>query len=984
MNQFQKNLQRLAFLTPERADCIANTPCCRVNIATIEGKLNLQQEVAGESHYFHALNDPLKEAQKWFASLNLEGIQVLCVFGVGLGYYYEAAKGWLQDSNQYLVFLEHDPEVIHRLMETELGTQLLHDPQVLLQYFDPHDQSGNMCRLLALLFCHRKFQMSALAYYAYTLPEMYASLNTELTFAVTTNYATVTEYSNYGEAFLTNFYQNLLLLPGSYRGNALFGQFIGVPAIICGAGPSLDKNLALLETLGDKALIFAGGTAMNAVNSRNFLPTFGLSIDPHEAQMSRLIMNKAYETPFMYRNRMYPAALRFIHGDKLYVNGSGGYDISDWFEKELGIEGEKICEGHNVVNFSLSIAQAMGCNPIILVGLDLSYAGLQSYQSGVTNHPTNLLKKDFQTKGFHEELLQKNDINGQPVYTLWKWIAESIYYSQFVFDHPGILVINATEGGLGMTGIDNVTLKKVIETHLQTQYDFGLRVHGETQNSNMPSSVTEEKIRALLNELMESLNSCQNHSQFIIEELLLQADCFEHEEETTDELMTEKAIEHVKKLENEIAYRYLLYHFDDFCLQRMQWDLLKLENDTTTQTNLVKAKKTRLQAERYRFIRDTALINTSLIRIFASPQSETVLLESNFGDSKEPIFQTCAEEKYTFNNQLLTLIDPQLNLHFQETEPSGVMANPLYYLDGKVKIEQYFLKHKLHGPVTFFSPEGHVLAKSWYVNGLQQGKSWRYYSDGKLYSVQRFLDGKVTGIQEYFYKNGNQKTILNYLDGNLNGEISLYYPNGNKKRELHFKQGLRHGQEMLWDESGRLESLVDYDGDKPINKAQKWFPNGQLALEITYDNAHQVLQVQNWNENGSPQIFENEDYFDAVTKQTGMFTKSLDNVYDVLSKLIPQEDFKNTQEGSFQNDFEKLKHEMEHLHELNAKLIFESGLDKDNTNEAIWKTPISQQIIQQQLEEISKKMTDDISRIQEVLGQTIAELDKKKDEGKKG
>lgn len=978
LEQFKKNVQRLSSISPKAAEFITQLECQRVNFTkTQQGNLNLEQEIAGETQYFHSKENPFEEAQKWFSSLDLEGVQVLCVFGVGIGYYYEAAKTWLQDSSHYLVFLEHDPEVVYRLIETEMGTQLLHDPQVLLWCFDPNDFSGHGWNLLAILICHRQFQLSALEYYAHVFPEMYAKINTELTFAITTNYMSVSEYENYGECFFTNFYRNMLLLPGSYRGNALYGQFSGVPAIICGAGPSLDKNLALLETLGDRALIFAGGTAMNAVNSHSFLPNFGLSIDPHQAQMSRMIMNKAYETPFLYRNRMYPDALKFIHGDKLYVTGTGGYDLADWFEKQLGIEGEKICEGHNVVNFSLSIAEAMGCNPIILVGVDLSYAGLRSYQSGVINHPTNLRKRDFQTKGFHEELLIKNDIYGAPVYTLWKWVAESVYYSQFVIEHPNTLVINATEGGLGMVGIVNAALKEVAETYLQRKLDLRLRVHGEIQNGIMPSSVTEEKIQELLNEVLESLIRSQNYCQIIIEETLLLADRLESEEEASQDLMTQAAGENLKKLESEIAYQYILDHFNGYYLKKIEWDLLKLSRDSTTPAHIINAKRARIQAERYRFIRDTALINASLIRVFTSKQGETTSLEEKLAADGASYVKRSPEEKYSFDDHLLTLIDPELNLDFQETEASMVSAQPLLYPDGTVKVEQFFLDHALHGPVTFFSPAGIALAKSWYIKGIQQGKSWWYYDNQKLYSLQRFVDGKANGIQEYYYRNGKPKTILNYIRGELDGEISLYYSNGNKKRELHFQQGCRHGQEMFWYENGKLESLAEYEKDQPVNKAQKWHPNGQLALEITYDAAYQVANVLCWNENGSPQLFETEDYFDAVTKQTGMFTQSLDHVCNVLSRFMLQETPEEELENSIQKDFLKLKHEMEHLHELNTKLVFESGLDKDNINEAIWKTPISQKIIQQQLEEISKKLSDDVVNIQDVLTKTMAELEKR-------
>src|SRR5690606_32776531 len=98
------------------------------------------------------------------------------------------------------------------------------------------------------------------------------------------------------------------------------------------------------------------------------------------AQYTRLSQNTGYEVPFFYRNRMYHDAFRVIHGSRLYITGSGGYDTAEYFEKKLGIKGgEEIDEGHNVVNFCVEVAHEMGCDPIIFVGMDLAFTGMDTY-----------------------------------------------------------------------------------------------------------------------------------------------------------------------------------------------------------------------------------------------------------------------------------------------------------------------------------------------------------------------------------------------------------------------------------------------------------------------------------------------------------------------------------------------------------------------------------------------------------------------------
>ncbi len=214
----------------------------------------------------------------------------------------------------------------------------------------------------------------------------------------------------------------------------------------------------MLPALKERALLFAGSSALNALIPKGIIPHFGVAIDPNLAQYSRVAVTQPYAVPFFYRNRLFHEALKAIKGPRLYLTGSGGYDIAHWFEEQLHIEGENLDEGHNVVNFCLEIAQALGCNPIILVGVDLAFTNQQHYADGIIAN-LNLTEEDFKTAGdFESTPLLKKDITGQPVMTLWKWITEADWISKFAHRYPETMILNATEGGLGFQDIPNLTL----------------------------------------------------------------------------------------------------------------------------------------------------------------------------------------------------------------------------------------------------------------------------------------------------------------------------------------------------------------------------------------------------------------------------------------------------------------------------------------------------------------------------------------------
>lgn len=974
---FCENVQRWALFFPQEAEQLSKLTCSHVDFSiTSSGEPNLKRHLAGQEQMLHS-DDPHGEARQWFAELDLYQVSVLYVFGVGLGYYYDAAQEWLQNKDHYLVFLEDDLEVIHRLFETDRGTRLLYDKQVRLGYVDKADRSGRIWNWISLTFWRKPFQVSILKSYASLTPDLVVDLHAAVSNRNDFYKAYLSEYLSLGQSSFRNFYSNLLCLPQAYRSSSLMNQFHNVPAIICGAGPSLDKNLAVLETLADRALIFAGGTAMNAVNSHGFLPHFGVGIDPHEEQLTRIIMNKAFEVPFLYRSRFNHEALCMVQGQKLYVTGSGGHMTPSWIEKQLGIEGSNIDleEGYNVINFSLSLACAFGCNPIILVGVDLAYSGDQSYQSGVAHHPTNIRNIDFRTKGIHDELLIKSDIYGQPVQTLWKWMSESSWFSQFARMHPNTPLINATEGGIGMTGIPNIPLDGVAKNILLRPYDLRIRMHGEIQNAHMPANVTKTRILQLINQLQTSLTACQTHCQNLQVEFMRVVNLCNTGQEYPSNLMTEQASSFLDLLTKEIAFTYVLQEFDTIYPMSIELELQNVVYESDISPNHAAAHKARLQVAHYQFLHNVATEQLKLIQTLKNEEEQQSKYFEEPANSAP--LSNLHQEGYSFENGILKINDPELNLDLQDKTPTNPARDQLHYPNGAVKLEQFYINGMLHGPVTFYSNEGSLLAQTWYNHGVQQGKAWFHYYTGQLYGVNRFIDGQFEGLQQYYYPDGRVKTLLSYLQGQLNGEVLLFHPNGQKKRELHFHLGKRHGKEFTWTDTGRLLLEAEYCEDRPIGQAKKWYANGQLALEITFDSNSKPSSMQRWSQDGQlvaePERM-HDDFFDSVVRDADTLTSSLESACENLIKvkdlLIPE-----SQRENYTAAFADLKQKLEHLEMIKNKLLAVSGLQSDT--EPVWKSPFVRREMQKMIEDMTSKFSREIDEMQELV-KFLADKNKEK------
>lgn len=942
---FQKNVERWTLFDPQAASQLSHVDDSHLLFCeTAQNEINLQTEVAGKPEYFHSQEGALQEAETWFKTLNLKGIQVLCLYGVGLGYTFDACKQWLEENHDRLLFfIEDDLAVIKRLLETSRGTDILNHPQVWLYSFEL--ENSKALSLIAGHFILRHYIFSALPFYR----TMRANEANET--RIWLNYGKVqldnllSEFISLDGGYFKNFYKNIFLLPESYFGNKLFGQFEGMPAIICGAGPSLAKNFEVLKGLKNHALIFAGSTALNVLSAGGLQPHIAVGIDPNPPQFERILNNQAFQAPFLYRNRIYNDALRLVHGDKVYINGSIGYHIGRWFESNLGIDEKSIQEGHNVVNFTVSLAHQLGCNPIILVGVDLAYTDAESYSFDLPSHAIQDPKKAYKTKQHHETLISKKDIYGNQVYTLEKWILESHWLTQFAMEHPKIKMINCTEGGLGFLGVSNIALSEVSSKVLAKQYDFDGMVHSAIQKANLPSKATLDNIQVLFTELEDSLNKSLDFS--------ITLTSYYGQLDQGDEEVLNAIDETVVLLQNEVAFIQILNTYDAAFMHYHNAFLIrcKIEKDPPKKTAA-------LMRHRYGILQQIIRTNLHLLKhakeFYADTVSISLEAASQEGQSEMPAAPH----------------DTQIDAQAQRQQ--------LFHSNGKLKAESYVLNGLLHGPTRHYDDQGQLLGQAHFKDGLKEGEEYLWYANGDIYSIQRFHDNKPEGLQEYYYEGGVPRGTYYYIDGLLDGVNTLYYPNGKVKREMQYKHGQRHGHDLLWNEAGLLYIACEYVDDKPMGFARKWYSNGNLELEIDYHEP-QNPTIKRWNENGIPIAPDKkgEDYFDRVTKETGVLTDAFTKIFAGIQRLSS---FATDEQIAELKEIEKT---ITHMQMLYKELQKESGGIVNLTKEVIWKTQASEQQMKEYLQTVTYKMREDIFSIQRTIQDMSDRLLKKMEEQKK-
>ncbi len=480
--------------------------------------------------------DKIKREAHFTLPVNLEKLEVIYVYGIGMGLHYKELKSWLhQKKERALVFLEDDMNCIASFLNGPHAREILQDRQAHIHFGINLDELVLSYPAKHIELVSAKKCPPTLALKLYRKASSLNALFSEVL---------------YYHKLLENLLPNIKRAPKAFFGNKLAGQFKNVPAVICGAGPSLASSIAALKTLENKALIFAGGSTLSALKAKGVTPHFGMALDPNPEEYLRLEPAADIKIPFLYANRLLPSVFSLCSGPLGYLRTDTGGIFESWMEEKLGITEEAIGpdlgnEAFSVTTMQVAFATILGCSPIILTGVDLAFTGGKRYSEGVMEDSSVLLKKLSEETRVEERLIKKKGRKGHFVNTLVKWVMESDAISAYAKKHKPTIYINATEDGLGFKGVPFMPLQEAISKYCHKTENFRGRV--QSAIAKCPMRVSARQIEKLLEEVGKSLKICETLLEKIILEL-----------ETTRFLDSGKLLILRIDLEEEIAFDALL------------------------------------------------------------------------------------------------------------------------------------------------------------------------------------------------------------------------------------------------------------------------------------------------------------------------------------------------------------------------------------------------------------------------------------------
>lgn len=461
MTFFEKNLAFL--ITQGFEEQALNQPPESSSVSIFTGKTGYYtatKRIEGQDILLHSAYDPLDEASRLIVGEDTASYQAIFVFGLGLGYHLIELLDRTPRSSLVFV-LESDWDIVRAAMQVIDFAEILATGRVVLAFGKPSEIRVILDGLFVMGEVMLKLQRMGFLYFT---PKYRSELPViqELRRLVLEAF----QYHRYGIGVdlgwsvqgLTNLVEHIPYLAKTPFPNRITNTW-HKPVVIVLAGPSLNKNIAVLKEWQDRVTIFCVNTVFNKLLDYGIIPDATFSVDrtPYIPEKHYKRDEPIPESIVFVANPVVDSRSASLFKHHLFIYGGGEY-----FQHELAndLGSTTLAMGLSVTHFAFVLALQIGAPAIILIGQDLAFgAEGRTHSSGSVYDE---VKVNLETNA-NVIYLEGYDGDEVPSDVTWKMFRD--WYEIFLERFPS-LVINATEGGAKIKGTVQLTLKEAMEKYV--------------------------------------------------------------------------------------------------------------------------------------------------------------------------------------------------------------------------------------------------------------------------------------------------------------------------------------------------------------------------------------------------------------------------------------------------------------------------------------------------------------------------------------
>lgn len=417
----------------------------------------------GKSIFLHSAYNPEKEANALINEIKNEtekDLDLVFIFGIGAGYLINAFK----KLNINIAIIEPSIKFFNLLIDNFKLDKILEDN---ITFFIGGDDIEDIEKFISLTNT-KKVKFFITRSYATLFNEEALFYQSKVLSIVDKKIININTISRFDKLWAYNIASNVAKISTYYGVNKFFDKYKNIPAVIVSAGPSLEKNIRKLKEIKNKALIIAVDTAIKPLFSHNISPHFVITIDPQKKN-SKYFRNVNFkESVLIAESSVDKEAIDSFNGAIYFINSI--FPLAKYFMEELGDRGD-ITTGGSVSTAAYDFAIRIGANPIIMVGLDLSFPNYQTHIKGSyheENFFTEIYKLDSYDSRIYKVLIAGNlreekNIYNEKVWTDSRFDMYKNWYEEQCEKNNKIKFYNATEGGIIINGMENIKLEELIK-----------------------------------------------------------------------------------------------------------------------------------------------------------------------------------------------------------------------------------------------------------------------------------------------------------------------------------------------------------------------------------------------------------------------------------------------------------------------------------------------------------------------------------------
>jgi len=399
--------------------------------------------------FLHSKYDPKKEALQ-FVKKNYKANNLHILYGYGLGYIPEAFIDLLGINEELLVI---DP--LYDLLNSEIN------PKVRI-FRDIEEIGFNKILDVKIEKYNRRIHVIQSPNYDKLANDGYKAMLETIMEKAKLNRINENTIRFFAEDWQKNYLFNLYNGIGDKSLIDLKAKF-DLPIVVVSGGPSLTKQLELLNQVKGQFLIIAAGSTINTLLSSNISPDFVVSVDGSIANYNHFKDIYSKDITYIYSYTSHFGIRKSFEKSAFIFNTMGEEKMKKHFETISNLEIPNIAGGGSVANFAFTIAAYITSGPIAIIGQDLAYTNNRTHAENnkhyrVIDEELKKARGMFLTEGYYND-----EVLTDYVFLSMKKSFESL----LIPIKKDREVFNCTEGGIELEGFEKLSFNEFCQRNLK-------------------------------------------------------------------------------------------------------------------------------------------------------------------------------------------------------------------------------------------------------------------------------------------------------------------------------------------------------------------------------------------------------------------------------------------------------------------------------------------------------------------------------------